>query len=468
MSGSTRERSKTARSGRRVGRLSRCRAGVAGQGPEGDGHHRGRDRRIGQQPRGAGRVGPVRTSQVALPFICAGGDGRCRQTPLLRQPCSCSRDSHISLDWRRNAVSVRVQGAVDGRRWLAPAAARSRRRDQPAPRSPGRTTPKAKSSSRRAGREAGQKNRTITQTQIALPFLRFTRDKRGYETTSLVHAGRRGGRSRQRILYWFRTPPGVKVGRPALDEEAIRWIEEHNPDIEFDWPKILEAQPPARRLRRARNRREPSDEARTPRPARAPRPATEAAAARSNHGSAALEDSELELNRKSRRTGTELRPKNLSREAFEQLTHPDAEEKIEPAAMPVEQTRRTGAAHAPAGPVRGVAGAHHRARRRCRARRSASQRQAESLNPDTWVTDEEVRQGIESFEPKIRDLRAALGLRRRRRSRRGGAPAASGGRKGRRATPAELEQDAGGRSEARLTESAEYSRALPAILRASS
>ncbi len=46
--------------------------------------------------------------------------------------------------------------------------------------------------------------------------------------------------------------------------------------------------------------------------------------------------------------------------------------------------------------------------------------QAESLNPDTWVTDEEVRQGIEAFEPKIRDLRAALGLRRRRRSRRGG------------------------------------------------
>ena len=53
--------------------------------------------------------------------------------------------------------------------------------------------------------------------------------------------------------------------------------------------------------------------------------------------------------------------------------------------------------------------------------------QAESLNPDTWVTDEEVRQGIESFEPKIRDLRAALGLRRRRRSRRGGRRRRGGG-----------------------------------------
>ena len=46
--------------------------------------------------------------------------------------------------------------------------------------------------------------------------------------------------------------------------------------------------------------------------------------------------------------------------------------------------------------------------------------QAESLNPDMWVTEEEARTGVEAFEPKIRELRAALGLRRRRRSRRGG------------------------------------------------
>ena len=56
--------------------------------------------------------------------------------------------------------------------------------------------------------------------------------------------------------------------------------------------------------------------------------------------------------------------------------------------------------------------------------------QAESLNPDTWVTEEEVRQGIESFEPKIRDLRAALGLRRRRRSRRGGRRRRGGAQEG--------------------------------------
>jgi hypothetical protein len=69
--------------------------------------------------------------------------------------------------------------------------------------------------------------------------LRFTRDKRGYENTYVVHAERRRGRSRTRILYWFRTPPGVKVGRSALDDEALRRIERQNPELEFDWPRIL-------------------------------------------------------------------------------------------------------------------------------------------------------------------------------------------------------------------------------------
>ena len=92
-----------------------------------------------------------------------------------------------------------------------------------------------------------------------MPFLRYTRDKRGYENTFVMHTPRRRGRSRQQILYWFRTPPNVKVGRAALDEDAIRSIEQNNPDLSFDWPKILEVQsPPAQpvadagRMRRGR------------------------------------------------------------------------------------------------------------------------------------------------------------------------------------------------------------------------
>jgi len=69
--------------------------------------------------------------------------------------------------------------------------------------------------------------------------------------------------------------------------------------------------------------------------------------------------------------------------------------------------------------------------------------QAEALNPDTWVTEEEVRQGLESFEPKIRDLRAALGLRRRRRSRRGGRRRRADGERPETPAPPESEPEKG-------------------------
>ena len=266
-----------------------------------------------------------------------------------------------------------------------------------------------------------------------MPFLRFTRDKRGYETTSLVHAGRRNGRSRQRILYWFRTPPGVKVGRPALDQDAIRWIEENNPDIEFDWPKILEAQPPAAPAKESGRPREDvrNRSRRRDRPRQQP-PAPASPEVRKNVTEPGAEPIEQELETEFQEPEPEpepelepepepepeLEPEPIA-QAFEQLTHPETEERIEPATMPAEQSL----------------GREHMTRLRARyaellariaerggdaERIEALREQAEALNPDTWVTDEEVRQGIESFEPKIRDLRAALGLRRRRRSRRGG------------------------------------------------
>ena len=49
-----------------------------------------------------------------------------------------------------------------------------------------------------------------------MPFLRVIRDKRGYETTYLMHWCREGARQRSRILYMFRTPGGIRVGREAV------------------------------------------------------------------------------------------------------------------------------------------------------------------------------------------------------------------------------------------------------------
>jgi len=63
-----------------------------------------------------------------------------------------------------------------------------------------------------------------------------------------VHTGGRG--RGKRLLYWFRTPPAVRVGRAPIDETAIRLLEQHNPDVEFDWTRILKAAPAAEGPRR--------------------------------------------------------------------------------------------------------------------------------------------------------------------------------------------------------------------------
>ncbi len=89
-----------------------------------------------------------------------------------------------------------------------------------------------------------------------MPFLRVIRDKRGYETTYLMHWCREGSKQRSRILYVFRTPGGVRVGRDALDAEVLKEIEEQHPDIEFDWnavlhnQQIIETAPEPRRSRK--------------------------------------------------------------------------------------------------------------------------------------------------------------------------------------------------------------------------
>jgi hypothetical protein len=75
-----------------------------------------------------------------------------------------------------------------------------------------------------------------------VPFLRVIRDKRGYETTYLMHLYREGHRQRSRILYVFRSPGSVRVGREALDPEVLREIEAQFPDISFDWKDVRDHQ----------------------------------------------------------------------------------------------------------------------------------------------------------------------------------------------------------------------------------
>src|SRR5262245_66436225 len=57
-----------------------------------------------------------------------------------------------------------------------------------------------------------------------------------------MHLYREGHRQRSRILYVFRSPGGVRVGRLALDPDVLREIEAQYPDIAFDWKDVRDHQ----------------------------------------------------------------------------------------------------------------------------------------------------------------------------------------------------------------------------------
>jgi hypothetical protein len=100
-----------------------------------------------------------------------------------------------------------------------------------------------------------------------VPFLRVIRDKRGYETTYLMHWFRDGNRQRTRILYAFRTPGGVRVGRDPLEPAVLREIEARHPDIAFEWKAIRDNQQIIEPAVDHRRRRPKADEGSSPGPA---------------------------------------------------------------------------------------------------------------------------------------------------------------------------------------------------------
>lgn len=89
-----------------------------------------------------------------------------------------------------------------------------------------------------------------------MAFLRFSRDKRGVENFYLVQpTTNRRGKVRPRVLYWFRSPPDVKVGREPFDPDVRRALEAQNPDVTFDWRAIVETPIPSADADKWRERR---------------------------------------------------------------------------------------------------------------------------------------------------------------------------------------------------------------------
>ena len=97
-----------------------------------------------------------------------------------------------------------------------------------------------------------------------MPFLRVIRDKRGYETTYLMHWFNEGGRQRSRILYAFRGPSVARVGRVPLEPAVMRHIETSFPEVAFDWKavmaerQVIESAPEIRRRRPRREESQPA------------------------------------------------------------------------------------------------------------------------------------------------------------------------------------------------------------------
>jgi hypothetical protein len=231
-----------------------------------------------------------------------------------------------------------------------------------------------------------------------VPFLRLTRDRRGFENTFLMHADRPG--DRPRLLYWYRTAPGIVQGRSALDEDAIRAIEEQHPDIDFDWPAILalsevmtpEDEAPAQRQPQQQQQRREKRRGRS-------------ASARSNAD-------ELRRDDRSEEPRAAVDP---AVEPVEPSSEPNPLEPLEPV-EPMEPARSA--------LVDELAGREIAGRLRARyeeitARiealdvegeaREAWFRRAEALDPDAWDSPESVLEGVRSADSLFETLKAELG-----------------------------------------------------------
>lgn len=113
-----------------------------------------------------------------------------------------------------------------------------------------------------------------------MPFVRTSRDKRGYEHIYLIDTPiKRGRPSASRVLYWFRTPPGVKVGREPFDDATRRTLEAQYPGLIFDWKTLANTPMPPPDTEHWRERRRLERAARQARVAEEHEDAAAAAAA---------------------------------------------------------------------------------------------------------------------------------------------------------------------------------------------
>lgn len=206
-----------------------------------------------------------------------------------------------------------------------------------------------------------------------------------------MHADRPG--DRPRVLYWYRTAPGIALGRPPLDEDAIRTIEEQHPHIEFDWPAILalsevmtpeeEAPPPKPASGRKKGRESRREE-------RGEEPAVVAQPPIVRDTEVAVDEPALEND------GDEVLGEETAPAATHHHVHGLLEELVgreiatRLRARYAEIQARIHEAHAEA------------------AVRELLSRKAEALDPDLWLTPDAILDGVRNADRLFEQLRSEL------------------------------------------------------------
>lgn len=230
-----------------------------------------------------------------------------------------------------------------------------------------------------------------------MPFLRLTRDRRGTENTFLLHAALPG--ERPKLLYWYRTAPGIVLGRAPLDEDAIRTIEDQHPEIDFDWPAILalsevmtpEDEAPARPKQPESRRSRPRDQPRDAHPRRRQDAPPEPAASDTVDEPAADVDDVPALEASTFDLGAADEALPAPRHAIgllEELVGREIATRLR--ARHAELSARIHERHADA------------------ADRDHWMMRAASLNPDLWLTPEAVLEGVRRADGLFESLRKEL------------------------------------------------------------
>jgi hypothetical protein len=224
----------------------------------------------------------------------------------------------------------------------------------------------------------------------------------------------------------------VRVGRAAIDEDAIRLLEQHNPDVQFDWTHILKPTPPTPAVESAPERSFEPAQGRTqrrierrafPRVPESPAPMTHASP------EAPVARGAITLPAAVPVAADEAKPGMLTDTIDDATAAAEAEDVLddmEEAPVELAAEERTSAAYQ-------RLGSEALARLRARyaevmaritdrpiddAAKEELKLRAERLNPDGWVTADEVERALEQYESVFEGLRALVGTRRRRRRRR--------------------------------------------------